>query len=447
MNTILDKAVKLLPPEEWLIISHAFNMDGRAASLTITDKIPCLQKHGITPIVVSGVLGSKDTHLEHYKVLPAGPSGLRFDLRHLVRRKTSSKAVYNLIVGLLSLALSPFSLVERIFTGLSGQASWAVSAYFRGKSLISSRRIPVVYTTGGAYSAHLAGYWLKRHFGQNIKWLAEIHDPIIMPGQTLKTREEKFLADLEAQIAKRADLVWWFTEGARNSACKRHPEFINKSFWVLPGSSQVSGNHYHPLQSKLSFGHFGSLTENRSLSSFLFGLNKWLLQNPKYRRQVEVHFYGGKPDQYTQKTIQQLGVGNIVQTHGRTERSSDTGKSGREQIQEKMRKMTCLLIPHGKGLDCAEYIPSKFYDYLWAGRPIFVLSTGNPQFEELIKDRKGWFVDFHNTDQVARAIAELVNLWESDNLDSTWKYEPISSESCVATILEQFTKIRGKKNA
>ena len=265
---------------------------------------------------------------------------------------------------------------------------------------------------------------------------------MVMPRQTPKTREEMFLADLESKIAHRADLIWWFTEGARNSACKRHPEFINKSFWVLPGSSQVSGEQCHPQPSKLSFGHFGSLTENRSLSTFLWGLNKWLLKNPRHRERVEVHLYGGKPDQSTQKTVQKLGVGDIVQTHGRTERSSVTGKSGRQQIQGEMSKMTCLLIPHGKGADCAEYIPSKFYDYLWAKRPIFVLSTGNPQFEKLIKDRQGWIVDFHDTDQVERAIAELVNLWESGRLDSTWKHEPISSESCVETILNKLHEVK-----
>jgi len=39
--------------EKWLILSHAFNMDGRAASHTITDKIPHFFGTGITPIVIS----------------------------------------------------------------------------------------------------------------------------------------------------------------------------------------------------------------------------------------------------------------------------------------------------------------------------------------------------------------------------------------------------------
>jgi hypothetical protein len=45
---------KSLPVRKnWLMLSHAFNMDARAASHTITDKIPHFLGTGITPIVIS----------------------------------------------------------------------------------------------------------------------------------------------------------------------------------------------------------------------------------------------------------------------------------------------------------------------------------------------------------------------------------------------------------
>lgn len=45
--------------ERWLILSHGFNMDGRAASQTITDKIPFLVANNINPIIVSACTGKK----------------------------------------------------------------------------------------------------------------------------------------------------------------------------------------------------------------------------------------------------------------------------------------------------------------------------------------------------------------------------------------------------
>ena len=56
------------PRQRWLILSHAFNMDGRAASHTITDKLPHLKAAGIELVVLSGVSGEQDGELEHYRL-------------------------------------------------------------------------------------------------------------------------------------------------------------------------------------------------------------------------------------------------------------------------------------------------------------------------------------------------------------------------------------------
>ena len=61
--------------KRWLIISHGFNMDGRAASLTVTDKIPYLQDQGIELVVLSAITGERDTRFRHFQLLPWGPSG------------------------------------------------------------------------------------------------------------------------------------------------------------------------------------------------------------------------------------------------------------------------------------------------------------------------------------------------------------------------------------
>ena len=66
----------------WLILSHAFNMDGRAASQTITDKVPYLIDAGIRLHVLSAITGIKDTRFPHQQLIAWGPSAFRFDFRH-----------------------------------------------------------------------------------------------------------------------------------------------------------------------------------------------------------------------------------------------------------------------------------------------------------------------------------------------------------------------------
>lgn len=77
--------------QRWLVISHAFNMDGRAASHTITDKLPHLARAGIEVVVLSGVSGTHDSLIEHHQLWPMGPAGIRFELRHVLRRRWRSE--------------------------------------------------------------------------------------------------------------------------------------------------------------------------------------------------------------------------------------------------------------------------------------------------------------------------------------------------------------------
>src|SRR5512143_3907104 len=97
----------------WLILSHGFNMDGRAASQTITDKIPHLINLGVEPVVVSAITGRKDRAVEHHQVLPAMPVALRFDLRHYLKQRISSRFFYRIAMLLISALLLPFIVLEK----------------------------------------------------------------------------------------------------------------------------------------------------------------------------------------------------------------------------------------------------------------------------------------------------------------------------------------------
>ena len=118
--------------QDWLVLSHGFNMDGRAASQTITDKIPHLLSRGIKPIVLSAVTGRRDEFVEHHQLLPVSPAGLRFDLRYILRRHLTSKLAYKLAVGLMTLLMLPFYALEKLFVRLEPQWSWFITAYFAG---------------------------------------------------------------------------------------------------------------------------------------------------------------------------------------------------------------------------------------------------------------------------------------------------------------------------
>ena len=64
-------------------------------------------------------------------------------------------------------------------------------AFIHGWSLVRQGKIDLIYSTGGAWSAHLAGLWLKKTTG--LPWVAEIHDPLVIRKrvQTIRVLENQ----------------------------------------------------------------------------------------------------------------------------------------------------------------------------------------------------------------------------------------------------------------
>jgi len=254
--------------QTWLVISHAFNMDGRAASHTITDKIPHLIAQGIEPIVLSAVTGRRDEVVEHHQLLPVSPAGLRFDIRYILRRHISSKPVYNLVVGLMTLLMLPFYVLEKIVIRLEPQWSWFIPAYFAGARIIRSRKPAVIYSTGGANSAHLAGYLLARRY--RLPWVAEVHDPMIFESYERSWMAYRFAAWLEGKICRYADVPFWFVETALARARERHPEMGDRGRVLIPGADRPAfGKVAYTREDQMVIGHFGSLSVTRNLEGFL----------------------------------------------------------------------------------------------------------------------------------------------------------------------------------
>jgi hypothetical protein len=421
------------PSEEWLIVSHAFNMDGRAASHTITDKIPHLIAAGVRPVVVSAVTGRHDAVVEHHQVLALGPAALRFDVRHVLRRSLGHGVAYNLVLGAISLILLPFYLLEKIFVRRETHWSWGHSAYRRGARIIRDRRPAVIYSTGGASSAHWAAHQLARRF--DLPWVAEVHDPMVTSAGDLKARDEHGAAQIEARICERADVAIWFTDEALARAKARHPVLGARGRVLLPGADAPHvarvpyrrGEHF-------TLGHFGSLSPTRNLGVFAQALGQLIAADPGLAKVVRLEIYGAEPDSISRRALQELPAG-VVREMGRLELDPDTGKSGRDRVLERMNAVDCLLLLHGTEAFCAEYIPSKLYEYLWTQRPILALVSDNPQMERMLVAEGHVVAPAGDAHAVARALARLLDRWRGAGLPDSGRASPYTVRAAVEQLV------------
>ena len=423
-------------------------MDGRASSQTITDKIPYLLDAGIEPVVFSAITGIQDTRFPHKQFLAWGPAAFRFDFRHWIANQYGRGWVYKILTRTVSILLAPLIGLEKFILGYSSQWSWAMPAFVHGNKFVRNGSVNFIYSTGGAWSAHLAGFWLKRKTG--LPWIAEIHDPLVIrqdpndPGFAKpKNRDAQFRQYLEKQICKYADHVWWFTDGALHFAKVRN-NYLNTvnnahGFMVLPGAEPPGGlksNHAHTYSDKLNLCHFGSLAKDRSLSTILNALLPLFNKYPEARECIRVHAYGAPLDSLTEEAMKTYGFEDVLLAHGRLEKDPLTGKSGREQVVEKMQAADVLILLHGNDEWCAEYIPSKFYEYLWTGRPIWGITHRNPQLDQMLLERGSYLSAEGDSAGVAIALERIWLDWQQKNLVQPL-FNPIGVDQAVEKILSE----------
>ena len=399
-------------------------MDGRASSQTITDKIPYFLEAGIKPVIFSAITGIKDERFPHKQFLAWGPAAFRFDFRHWIANQYGRGFLYKLLTRTVSILLAPLIGLEKLCLGYSSQWSWAMPAFMHGWRLIRQDKINLIYSTGGAWSAHLAGLWLKKVTG--LPWIAEIHDPLVIrqsPNDqgfgTPKNRDAQFRQYLEKQICKHADLVWWFTDGALHYAKVRNSNLNTKAnahgFMVLPGAKPPGGlemTQVHGYSDKLNLCHFGSLANDRSLSTILNALATLLKKYPQAREYIRVHAYGAPLDSLTVEAIKQFNFQGVLLGHGRLEKDPVTGMSGRERVVAKMQAADVLILLHGNDEWCAEYIPSKFYEYLWAGRPIWGITHRNPQLDQMLEERSAYLSHEGDLEGISMALERIWLDWQ-----------------------------------
>jgi hypothetical protein len=325
-------------------------------------------------------------------------------------------------------------------------------AYAHGLKLIRDGKVDLIYSTGGAWSAHLAGLWLKKKTG--LPWIVEIHDPLVIRKDPNdqgfdkpKNRDSQFRQYLEKQICKYADLAWWFTDGALHYAKVRNPNLNTPhnahGFVLTPGAEPPGGlgvNQAHRYTEQLNLCHFGSLANDRSLSTILNVLAPFLEKFPEARQCIRVHAYGAPLDPLTIEAIRNLKLDDLLLAHGRLEKDPIAGKSGRERVVERMQAADVLVLLHGNDEWCAEYIPSKLYDYLWAGRPIWGITHRNSQLDQILLERGAYLSPQSDPRAVELALERIYLDWKEKKLIMpTWL--PVGVDQAVEKLLDESQKV------
>ena len=389
------------PGKHWLILSYFSNIDGKASSQHLDDRLPCLQSLGKNPVLLSSVCGERRLDIPHFRVPSIAPSGIRFELRYLKRRSRALKLV--LLPALI--ALLPFYLLEKIIINLESEWSWFPIAFLRGARLCKKFHPEIIYSTGGPASAHVAAGLLS-HF-LKVPWIAEVQDPLVFKDWSRSRTALKINSALERFILRKASAVVFLCEGARERAVRRTGTDPSKTRVIYPGASPIRAPLAGYSKGKFCrFTHFGSLGGSRNPETFLEALRIVFLKHPALAGTVRFDLYGTM-DGLSRNLLENFNYPGVI---------TDYGKISRQDALTAMQRSDVLLLLQNRDDLSYETIPSKIYEYFQIKRPVLGLVYRNQTLKRMLEVPGHFVAEMDSVTEIAEHILEILEIWKKGDL-------------------------------
>jgi len=384
----------------WLILSYFSRIDGMAAAQHIDDRIHLLREAGIEPVLLTGPCGERWEEGRHAIARCVAPSGIRFEVRHLFRKRGLRGPLFKTLQFLLLLPVLPFYLLEKLIADLDSQWSWFPLAARRGEALCRETPPDLIYSTGGPASAHIAAGMIARRTG--IPWVAEFQDPLVHGDWHRGRVALKAFSLVERYVCARASRVVFLTEEARRRAAAR-TALGNRGRVVYPGAEFRPGSP--PPRRKgsfLRFAHLGSFGGSRNPAVLLAAVRGLLEERPELAESLRLDFYG-HCDAGSKRMLREFPFRDVVADHGRVSR--------REALAAMLEADILLVVQNIDDFSAAQ-IPFKVYEYLMARRPILGLVHRNPELDRMLESLGHTSVRGEDVGAVRSAIAEIHRRWE-----------------------------------
>ena len=416
----------------WLILSYRANIDGSACAQHIDDRLPYLAKQGITPVLLTGPVGARFQAWPHHRCWSIAPSGIRFELRHALRKRLHRRWQFKAVETLLLLPVFPFYLLEKLLINMESEWSWFFLAAVRGYFLCHRYQPEVIYSTGGTAAAHVAAGLLRRWTGR--PWLAETQDPLVHDQDWRRGRRVLAVYRwLEKWICRNADAFLFLARAARDNMAVRGGMAASGAV-IYPGAdpSMFQGGLYEKGE-QCHFAHLGTLNGTRNLVVFLKALRSLLDRGRVAPVMVRVDVYGSL-DNGSRKAIEDLGLADMVRNHG---------VLPRKEALRAMQQADCLLLIQNTIFFSSETIPSKVYEYMLSGRPILGLLHHNEELREMLAQAGHFPVPADSVEEVAVAVERIVTGFAAGTLHAQPRTSPWTVERAVDELVAIAETVRG----
>ena len=382
------KFIKYLPALGWLPVV-----------LTIDDQ---KEYENTRKMGSEALLSEISPYVKFYRTAAGEPS-LKFLIKEgeFGQRNLLTKVLAKVLGGARRWAFRNIFLPDRYLT-------WLPFAVRRGRQIVSSEGIDVIFATCPPHSAALIGAFLKRLTGKPL--ILDFRDDWIgtpwyhsKPGMI-----RMFERRMERWAVKTADKVILVTEWSKNAFLERYPgEPRDKFYFISNGCDLEEFSALNMMtgvsrNSKFTIVHAGSLNESkswgRSPDGLLQAVHDILRQQPEMAEKMALVFAGDLPAG-DRRLAEEMGLSGVIEW---------LGHLPHDEVLRLIKSADLLLAINYKGW--ATLIPGKIYEY-WAvgGPPILLLSCPGAAASFIERYGLGITIDPSDPAGIKQAILTVYN--------------------------------------
>ncbi|SNS59019.1 Glycosyltransferase Family 4 [Ekhidna lutea] len=322
-----------------------------------------------------------------------------------------------------SISLTPFD-----------QYVWDVnSAIYNGKKLMRQYKPDVIWVNADPWSGFLVAAKLSRKFG--VPWVADLRDPWTVFEKKMQWRPTltvKIIRWYEKRFFSSASKVVLNTEIAYEAYKSRYPSsFSNKFMYIRNAYNECLLREFglKPDKKAFTFGYYGGFRDLVPSDDIIRGLadliKKHDLDPSEVRFEVRGNVYPEFWDQVNEHKLEE---------YVSVEKEINLG-----QTITLLRSWDALLI--SAAYDRRWMIPAKFYDYLFARKPIIAISN-NKELNRLINETKsGRSVETKKPDEILALFEAYFKKGKSDLIENQTYIEPYGLDKQAIKFRETLNEV------
>jgi glycosyltransferase involved in cell wall biosynthesis len=284
--------------------------------------------------------------------------------------------------------------------------AWLPFAVRRGRQIVRSEGIDVIFATCTPHTATLVGAFLKLLTGKPL--ILDFRDDWIDTQfyHSKPTMSRMIERRMESWVVKTADKVVLVTEWSKVAFLNRYPKEPRDKFVFIPNGCDLrefavlNSMTAVPSNSKFTIVHAGSLNDSKSFTrspATLFqAIHHILQQQPELAEKLTLVFAGDFPDQY-RRWADKMGLSGVIK---------ELGHLPHEEVLRLAKSADLLLAITTEGIPTA--IPGKIYEY-WAvgGPPILLVSYPGAAASFVEQHGLGLTVDPSDVAGIQKAILSV----------------------------------------